>query len=255
MMRLRSFGLLALLALAALLQGCATTAVATSAGATADPRDPWESMNRKVYAFNDAVDQALVKPVARTYVEVVPPALRTGVRHFIGNLTDVWSFVNAGLQLKGQQAVEGFMRVVINSTIGLYGVLDVATEAGLRRYKEDFGQTLGHWGVKPGPFVVLPFLGPSTVRDALALPADTQFSPSGFFDDNATRLMLTALNITETRASLLRTTDALIEASLDPYSFMRDAWLQKRQNDVYDGDPPSDFDYRDPDAPPEPLRP
>ena len=244
MMRLRSLGCMALLALAALLQGCATTA-----GASADPRDPWEGMNRKVYAFNDALHQAVVKPVARTYVEVIPSVVRTGVRHFIGNLVDVWSFVNAGLQFKGQKAAEGFMRVVINSTIGLYGVLDVATEAGLQKHKEDFGQTLGHWGLKPGPFLVLPFFGPSTLRDTVALPVDTQLSPAQFFGDNGARLLVTGLNITETRATLLRATDALTEASLDPYSFMRDAWLQKRQNDVYDGNPPSEFDYSDPDMP------
>lgn len=244
MMRLRLFSLTAVLALLALLQGCATVSAAA-----ADPRDPWEGMNRKVYAFNDAVDQALVKPLARAYVEVVPGVVRTGVRQFIGNLSDVWSFVNSGLQLKGQQATAGFMRVVINSTIGLYGVLDVATEMGLPKKKEDFGQTLGHWGVQPGPFVVLPLLGPSTLRDTVALSADMQFSPSQFFDQNASRVAVTGLNIIDTRAGLLSATDALIQASLDPYSFVRDAWLQKRQNDVYDGQPPSDFDYSDPDAP------
>jgi len=226
-----------------LLQGCATT------GAAADPRDPWEGMNRKVYAFNEKLDDAVLKPVAQAYVDAVPSFVRTGVRNFMGNLGDVWTFVNAGLQLKGQVAAESFMRVVVNSTLGLYGVLDIASEAGIEKRKEDLGQTLGYWGVKPGPFLMLPVLGPSTVRDAAALPLDWQASPSQYFADPGTRTGMTVLNATETRAGLLKATDALKQASLDPYSFVRDGWLQKRENDVYDGNPPSDFDYSDPDAP------
>lgn len=228
----------------ALLQGCAMTT-----GVAVDPRDPWEGMNRKVYAFNDALDVAVVRPVAQAYVEVVPSFVRTGVRNFVGNLVDVWSVVNAGLQFKGQAAAEGFMRVAVNSTLGLYGVLDIATDAGISRPREDFGQTLGHWGVAPGPYVILPLFGPSTLRDSLALPLDMQASPARFFSGSDAQAAVTVLRITDLRASLLTAGDALKAASLDPYSFLRDAWLQKRQSEVYDGNPPQQFDYKDPDSP------
>jgi len=228
----------------ALLQGCAS-----APGAATDPRDPWEGMNRKVYAFNEKLDEAVLKPVAQAYVDVLPSFVRTGVRNFMGNLGDVWTFVNATLQLKGQVAAETFMRVAVNSTLGLYGVLDIATEAGIEKRKEDLGQTLGRWGVKPGPYLVLPVLGPATLRDTAALPVDWQASPGQYFHDASSRTGVTLLNATETRAGLLKAGDAVKEASLDPYSFVRDGWLQKREYDVYDGNPPSDFDYSDPDAP------
>lgn len=240
--RLRPWVLMVMLA-GALLQGCATTT-----GAAADPRDPWEGMNRKVYAFNDALDVAVVKPVAQAYVDIVPSLVRTGVRNFIGNLVDVWSTINAGMQLKGQATVEGFMRVAVNSTLGLYGVLDIASEAGIQRPREDFGQTLGHWGVGPGPYVVLPLFGPSTLRDTVALPVDMQAGPGSFFNGRDAQLGVTVLRVTDLRAGLLKAGDALKEASLDPYTFLRDAWLQKRDNEVYDGNPPDRFNYEDPDA-------
>ena len=150
---------------AILLQGCAT-----SSGVAADPRDPWEGMNRKVFAFNEKLDEVVMRPVAQAYVDVLPSFVRTGVHNFMGNLGDVWTTVNAALQLKGKAAGESLLRVAINSTLGLYGVLDIATEAGIDKHKEDLGQTLGHWGVKPGPFVMLPVLGPSSLRDTAALP-------------------------------------------------------------------------------------
>ena len=241
---LRSAWCLVFLLGGALLQGCATTG-----GAAADPRDPWEGMNRKVYAFNDKLDEAVLRPVAQTYVDVVPSVVRTGVRNVLGNLGDVWTTVNAALQLKGQVAVESFARVVVNSTLGLYGMFDLATPGGIEKHKEDLGQTLGHWGVKPGPYVVLPVFGPATLRDTAAMPVDWQASPSQYFEGSSTRLGVKLLGATELRAGLLKTTDAVKQASLDPYSFVRDAWLQKRENDVYDGNPPADFDYSDPDAP------
>lgn len=228
----------------ALLQGCATTT-----GMAADPRDPWEGMNRSVYAFNESLDKAVVRPVAQVWADLMPSFVRTGVRNFTGNLADVWTLVNAGLQFKGQAAAETFMRVAVNSTLGLYGLLDIATEAGIEKRREDLGQTLGHWGVKPGPYLVLPLLGPSTLRDSLALPVDWQAGPANYFRQVDTRAAVTVVNITEIRAGLLRATDAVKEASLDPYSFVRDAWLQKRDNDVFDGNPPAQFDYGDPDAP------
>lgn len=242
---------LAGLLLCAWLQGMAPAQAQGSeaAAAATDPRDPWEQTNRKIHAFNDRLDRAVLRPVAQAYVDVLPSFLRTGIRNFLGNLGDVWSTANAGLQLKGQPAAENFMRVVINSTLGLYGVMDVASELGLEKHKEDFGQTLGHWGLQSGPYVVLPVLGPATLRDTLALPVDWQASPGQYFQGSGQRTGVTLLNATETRAGLLSTGDAVQQAALDPYTFVRDAWLQKRQNDVYDGNPPLDFDYSDPDAP------
>lgn len=234
---------LAVMGLAMGLQGCASTAAAS------DPRDPWEGMNRQVYAFNQKLDEAVLEPLAQVYVDVLPSFVRTGVRNFMGNLGDVWTFVNASLQLKGQVAVETFMRVAVNSTLGLYGVLDIASEAGIEKRREDLGQTLGYWGVQPGPYLMLPVFGPSTLRDTVALPADWQASPGQYFPDSGTSAGVSVLNAIQTRAQLLKAGDALKQASLDPYSFVRDGWLQKRQYDVYDGNPPSDFDYSDPDAP------
>ena len=241
----RLTGLLALLG-ALLLQGCASAPTATAAS---DPRDPWEQTNRRTHAFNERLDNAVLRPVAQAYVDVMPSFVRTGVRNFMGNLGDVWTTANAGLQLKGQPAAQSLMRVVVNSTLGIYGVFDVATGMGIERRKEDFGQTLGFWGLQPGPYVVLPLLGPATLRDTVALPLDWQASPGRYFHDSSSSTGVTLLNVTETRAGLLATTDAVRQASLDPYTFVRDAWLQKRQNDVYDGNPPTDFDYTDPDAP------
>jgi phospholipid-binding lipoprotein MlaA len=244
-MRGSSRGLVLALLLVGSLQGCASTGTVASG---VDPRDPWEGMNRKVFAFNEKLDQYVMRPVAQAYVDVLPSFVRTGVHNFMGNLADVWTVVNAGLQLKGQATVETFVRVAVNSTLGLYGVLDIATEAGIEKRKEDLGQTLGYWGVKPGPFVMLPVLGPATLRDTVALPVDWKASPSQYFQGPSTRAGVTVLNATETRAGLLQASDTLKQASLDPYSFVRDGWLQKRENDVYDGNPPADFDYNDPDV-------
>jgi len=225
---------LALLAL----QGCASVK-------SADARDPWEPMNRSIYNFNDAVDTVAIKPAAQIYENVVPGLVRTGVHNFMGNLSDVWSMANSALQLKGKFATETLMRVAVNSTLGLGGLLDVATEMRLEKHKEDFGQTLGYWGVKPGPYVVLPLLGPSTLRDTLALPLDMQGDVSRQFSDEATRNALTATRVLDIRSGLLQTVDVVMAASLDPYTFVRDGFLQKRRNDIYDGNPPSSFDYGD----------
>jgi phospholipid-binding lipoprotein MlaA len=223
------------------LQGCATVK-------SADARDPWESMNRSIYNFNDAVDTVAVKPLTQAYVNVVPSFVRTGLHNVVSNLGDVWSMANSAMQLKGQHAAESFMRVAVNTVFGLGGVLDIASEMRLERHKEDFGQTLGYWGVKPGPYVVLPILGPSTLRDGLTFPVDYQGEAARRFSDQATRNSLTAVRVVDTRANLLKTVDTVKEASLDPYSFVRDAYLQKRENDVHDGNPPSNFDYSDIDA-------
>jgi phospholipid-binding lipoprotein MlaA len=234
---------LALLAGVLALQGCATVQ-------TADARDPWESMNRSVYQFNDVVDTVAIKPAAQLYVKVLPGFVRTGVGNFLGNLGDVWSMANSALQLKGQDTVETFMRINVNTFLGLGGLLDVATEMRLEKHREDFGQTLGYWGVKPGPYVVLPLLGPSTLRDTLALPLDMQGDASRQFSDDATRNALTVTRVLDIRSGLLQTVDVVKAASLDPYSFVRDGFLQKRRNDIYDGNPPSTFDYGDGESDP-----
>lgn len=221
-----------------LLQGCATVH-------TADARDPWESMNRSIYQFNETLDNAAIKPAAQMYETVVPRLVRRGVNNFLGNLGDVWSMANSAMQLKGQATAETFMRINVNTFLGLGGLLDVATEMRLERQKEDFGQTLGYWGVKPGPYLMLPLLGPSTLRDALALPLDMQGDASQQFSDTATRSALTVVRVLDVRTGLLQTVDVVKAASLDPYSFVRDAYLQKRRNDIYDGHAPSTFDYEE----------
>jgi phospholipid-binding lipoprotein MlaA len=224
------------------LQGCATVK-------NPDARDPWESMNRSVYQFNDAVDNVAIKPAAKVYTAVLPSPVRTGIHNFLGNLGDVWSMANSALQLKGQATAETFMRITVNTFLGLGGVLDVATEMRLEKRKEDFGQTLGYWGVKPGPYIVLPILGPSTLRDTLATPLDIQGDMAQQFNDPATRNVLSATRVMDVRSSLLQTVDVIKEAALDPYTFVRDGYLQKRENDIHDGNPPSNFDYSESEKP------
>ena len=148
---------------AVLLSGCATTA---------NPKDPFEKFNRAMFSFNDTVDRVALKPAATAYKNVTPTFVQTGVNNFFGNLTDLWSSLNNFAQLKGQDGLNDFMRFAVNSTLGLAGVLDIATPAGMRKHNEDLGQTLGYWGVPSGPYLMLPLLGPSTVRDTAALPGD-----------------------------------------------------------------------------------
>lgn len=219
------------LAAALLLAGCATTAAQ-------DPRDPFESYNRAMNDFNDTIDRALLKPVATVYQDHAPKRVQSGVRNFFGNLSDVVSFGNNILQGKPEGALHSFWRVAVNTTIGLGGLLDPATEMHLVRHREDFGQTLGRWGFGPGPYLVLPFFGPSTVRDGIALPVDLYSHPLAHVHDVPVRNSLIALRVLDTRAGLLATERLLDSAALDPYAFTRDAYLQKRLNDVYDGNPP-----------------
>ncbi len=206
-------------------------------------------MNRSVYNFNEVLDNVAIKPAAKVYTAVLPSPVRTGIHNFLGNLGDVWSMVNSALQLKGQATVETFMRINVNTFLGLGGVLDVASEMRLEKRKEDFGQTLGRWGVKPGPYVVLPILGPSTLRDTLATPLDMKGDVVQQFNDPATRNVLSATRVMDVRSGLLESLDVIKAAALDPYTFVRDGYLQKRENDVYDGNPPSNFDYSESEAP------
>lgn len=211
--------------LTALLAGCAT-------GPDANPRDPLEPFNRGVYRFNDAVDTAVVKPVATAYVEVTPQPVRTGVNNFFSNLGDLWSTFNALFQLRPKEAGENLMRFSVNTVFGLGGVLDIASEAGIPRTKIDFGQTLGRWGVPPGPYVVLPLLGPSSVRDTGGLVVDLAADPLNQLDNKANRNALWALEVVDIRAGLLGASNVLEEAALDKYSFTRDLYLNRRQSQV-----------------------
>ena len=227
------------LALAVLtLSGCAT-------GPNANSRDPLEPFNRGMYQFNDTVDRAVVKPVATVYHDVLPSPVRTGVTNFFANLQDAWSFVNNTLQLKGEAAGNSLVRFGVNTFLGLGGVLDIASEMQIERHTEDFGQTLGYWGVGAGPYLVLPLLGPSTVRDTAASPVNAYGNFVAGVDHTATRNTLTALGLLDRRARLLDATRILDQVALDPYTFTRDAFLQRRQNDVYDGYPPDDAESAD----------
>lgn len=206
--------------------------------------DPLEPINRGVYRFNDTLDRAVFKPVATVYRDYVPGLLRTGVSNFFGNLGDVWSLANNALQLKPQGTAETVMRLGVNTLFGLGGLLDIASEAGIERHSEDFGQTLGYWGVPAGPYVVLPLFGPSTVRDTAALPVDRWGAPLGHVNDIPVRNSLTALALVDTRANLLTASRLLEDAALDPYTFMRDSYLQRRSIEVRDVGPGDDTEER-----------
>ncbi len=205
-----------------------------------DPRDPWEPMNRTVFKFNEAADKAVVKPVAKAYRFVTPKFVRVGVTNFFGNINDVSVFFNDLFQGKGQRAVAGFGRVVINTTFGLGGLIDVAGAAGNLKQNEDFGQTLGWWGVGPGPYWTLPLLGASTLRDAGGRVVDTFLTPTTYIISNTNvSLGLTAAEAVNLRSNLLDTEKVLEEAgAVDKYSFLRDAFLQRREVLIYDGNPP-----------------
>jgi phospholipid-binding lipoprotein MlaA len=213
-------------AAAAVLTGCAGP----------NPRDPYESFNRSMFKFNDTVDQVALKPAATAYKNVLPTFVQTGVNNFFGNLSDVWSAANGFMQGKGEQGLSDVMRVALNSTFGLLGVLDIASEAGLKKHNEDFGQTLGYWGVESGPYLMLPLLGPSTVRDTVALPLDIKADPWGYKDPVNVRNIGSVVRVVDKRAVLLDATSLMEEAALDRYEFVRDSFLQARQSKVYDGE-------------------
>ncbi|MEK8032085.1 VacJ family lipoprotein [Ideonella sp. DXS29W] len=202
-------------------------------------KDPLEGWNRKVFSFNDAIDTAVLKPVAQAYKDVVPEYVRNLVDNVFGNVADAWSTVNHILQGKFESSLQMGMRVATNSVLGFGGLLDIGTEIGLEKQPEDFGQTLGRWGVPSGPYVVLPVLGPSTLRDTAALPVDMQASATSLIDDTRAKVLsATLLQVVSTRAGLLGASRVLDDVALDKYSFLRDAYLARRQNQVYDGNPP-----------------
>jgi phospholipid-binding lipoprotein MlaA len=238
--------LLLLLALAHL-TGCASI----PGGGPPDPRDRFERFNRGVYKFNDALDRGFARPAARAYVKVTPRPVRTGVSNFMANLSSPVTIVNQLLQGKVRAFGTDTTRLVVNTTLGIGGLFDPATKMGLQAGNEDFGQTLGRWGLTSGPYLMLPVLGPSSIRDGAGRVADHFAEPRTYIEDDVTRYSLTALDLLDTRARLLDT-DAVLQRSFDPYAFVRNAYLQRRQFQVYDGNPPEEAmeeEFMEDDAP------
>lgn len=230
----------------ALLGGCASTS------GYHNPKDPFEPLNRSIYKFNDVLDKAIVKPVAKGYTAVVPAPGRNMINNFFSNLDDVLVTLNDVLQLKLVQALSDGGRVLINTTIGAGGLADAASKFGFEKHNEDFGQTLGYWGVGSGPYLVLPFLGPSSVRDGIGLYTDTITAPSSQISPVRQRNQYVLFDGVRKRANLLDSERLLDMAGIDRYAFMRDAYLSHRRNLVYDGDPPREKydDDEEDDSPP-----
>lgn len=213
-----------------------------------NPRDPYEGFNRAVFSFNDTVDTYALKPVATVYRDVTPSFVQTGVGNFFGNLGDAWTAVNNLLQGKGEAGMTDVTRFALNSTLGILGLFDIASEAGLQKHKEDFGQTLGTWGVSSGPYLMLPLLGPSTVRDTVALPADFAGNIWSYKTPVHVRNIGTGVNLIDTRASLLDATSMLEDAALDRYEFIRDGYLQRRESLIHPDGNPNSSTKQDPAA-------
>lgn len=212
------------------LGGCAST--------HHNPKDPFEPFNRGVYQFNETVDKAIVKPAAKGYNAVMPVPGKIMVSNFFSNLNDVIVTINDLLQFKIKQAVSDGGRIVVNTTVGLYGLVDVASQVGLEKHNEDFGQTLGYWGVGSGPYLVIPLFGPSSFRDGAGLYADSRAGVLRRVSHVGTRNQLYATNLLSKRAELLDKEKVLEEAMIDRYSFIRDGYLQRRRSLIYDGSPP-----------------
>ena len=224
----------------ALVAGCATTQQTERVAKI----DPFESINRAVFTFNENADEYVIKPAAEAYQFVLPEFVRTGVTNFFSNIGDVFVAVNNLLQGKPGNAANDIGRFLVNSTIGILGLFDVATDAGLEKNKEDFGQTLGVWGVPSGPYVVLPLFGASSVRDTAGLVVDikTDFILNSDHLNHDQKVGSTVLRVINQRANLLNASQLLEDAAFDKYSFLRDSYLQRRRNQVYDGNPPLSAD-------------
>jgi phospholipid-binding lipoprotein MlaA len=225
----RCAAVLATCAAAANLTGCATTAN--------NPRDPFEGFNRAMFSVNEGID-VVVKPVAEGYDAVVPGPVKTGIGNFFGNVADVWIAVNNLLQGKITEGASDTGRVLVNSTVGIAGLIDVASHLGLEKHAEDFGQTLGRWGVGEGPYLYWPFLGPRNVRDTFGFAVDGLADPIEHIHPVATRNTLTGVRIIDLRASLLPADKVIEAAAFDKYSYIRNAYFQMRRDAVYDGNPP-----------------
>ncbi len=200
--------------------------------------DPFESFNRKVYTFNDTIDRAAIKPIAQAYVKAVPNPIRAGVSNILSNLNDISVALNNILQGKLKNAFSDLGRFTINTTVGLFGIFDVASTTGLDKNDEDFGQTLGYWGIGDGPYIVLPFFGPSNLRDSVSRVVDIKTSATNLMLEPKDRNILFSFNIIHRRSQLLNASNILSIAAIDEYEFVRDAYFQKRLNQIYDGNPP-----------------
>ncbi len=228
--------ILPLLLVMLLLSGCASTP------GNLETSDPLERYNRAMYSFNEKLDTYAMKPVAKGYQAITPGFVDKGVTNFFNNLDDVTTLINNLLQFKAEAALSDLGRITINSSLGLFGLVDVATAFNLTKNDEDFGQTLGYWGLASGPYIVLPFWGPSTVRDSFGLGGDYFTEPYTYLKDQQTRYGLFALESVDTRADLLSASRILEQSTFDPYAFLRDAYLQQRRNQIFDGNPPLEQD-------------
>lgn len=242
MLKRRWQGLL-LLSLALVLTGCASL---RGPGAAGQKLDPWESWNRKVFAFNESLDANVLKPVATAYSELVPSPVRLAIDNFFNNVTDAWSAVNLVLQGRFKTAAQQTMRFAVNSTLGFVGLIDIASEAGLDRNSEDLGKTFGRWGTGTGAYIVWPLFGPSSVRDSLALPWDRFASPALAFHEGRSKVAIYSLQTINARANFLRAGEMLEGIALDKYTFYRDAYLQRRGSFSDD----EEYEVLTPDAPP-----
>ncbi|MBK5930088.1 VacJ family lipoprotein [Halochromatium salexigens] len=227
-----------LLLTVALAVGCGTIPVEQR-----DPRDPWQAYNRAMFKFNTDFDNAFFKPAAQGYQAITPQPIDQGISNFFNNLADITSAVNNALQFKLSRAGSDVGRLVINTTVGLVGFIDVASNMGIPSYKEDFGQTLGYWGIGDGPYFVMPILGPSSVRDTVGFAGDIIVDPLFNLNEDEIYWGLAVLRAIDARAEFLESGDLMDEAALDRYVFVRDAYLQRRRNLVHDGNPPADEDY------------
>jgi len=225
-----------------LLSGCATKPAAPKEERS--PADPWEPMNRQIHGFNTGLDRFTLKPIAKGYEKVIPQPVRTGVGNFSSNLRTPLNAVNHFLQGKGRTGMNEIGRFIANSTIGVLGIFDVATYMGMEQHNEDFGQTFAKWGVPDGPFVVIPLLGPRTLRDAVAIPLNIYGDLLIHYDNASVRDKLYLLRLIDLRARLFPA-EKLLEGSQDRYLSVREAYLQHRQYLIHDGDPPVDDDLFD----------
>jgi phospholipid-binding lipoprotein MlaA len=218
-----------ILILAIMLSGCASTH---------NPQDPLEDFNRTMFSFNDKVDQVALKPVAETYHKVVPPIVQSGVGNFFGNVNDVSTTLNNLMQASVADSLSDTSRILVNTTLGLVGTMDVATDMGMQKHDQDFGQTLGRWGVKSGPYLVLPLLGSTTMRDAMAMPVDFAIDPWGRMFPVRLRNTGAVIRVVDYRAYNLTASSLIEDAALDKYEFVRDAYMQRRQSKIYSNNPP-----------------
>lgn len=215
----------------ALFSGCAST--------SGNPKDPYEGFNRAMFSVNEGIDTVLAKPLAKGYDAAVPLPVKAGVGNFFGNVGDLWIGVNSGLQGKGSDAGNDFARLFINSTVGIFGLFDVASEIGFEKHDEDFGQTLARWGVNDGGYLFWPIIGSRTVRDTGGFAVDAYADPVRWGIDNVpVRNSAYFVRFVDVRASLLPADKVVEEAALDKYAYIRDAYLQRRRSQIFDGNPP-----------------